>query len=159
MKYLTLILAIIAMCACSSKKQTEPNLLQPTVLNEKPLAGVLPKARIYKMSGQYADNVPVQMGQDGTIISYPAPGDVVGQEPIAVAHGWWLDRRGIGTNSAFTRWTYAEYSQLPEAPTQEEIRAAIIPGARVTELKQLPMTMSEAIGDTAAVNAWIRTNL
>lgn len=118
----------------------------------------LPRAVIYKTSGDYADNVPVQLGPDGSIESYPAPSDVAPgrSTPVALADGFMLDRRGISPAAAFTRYTYAEYAALPQAPSSAQLRAAIIPGARVTEMFTLPMTPAEAQADTAAVNAMIR---
>ena len=35
-----------------------------------------PKARIYRMTGPYADNVPITIDADGQVISYPAPTDI-----------------------------------------------------------------------------------
>lgn len=108
------------------------------------------------MSGDYADNVPVTLAPDGAIISYPAPTDLTDRStPLPLADGWWLDRRGISANSVFTRYTYSEYRALPAAPTPTELKASVIPGARVTATLQLPMTVSEATADTAAANAAI----
>lgn len=113
-----------------------------------------PKAVAYRMSGDYADNVPVTLAADGTIISYPAPGDLTDRSaPLPLADGWWLDRRGISANSVFTRYTYSKYRALPAAPPPDELKASVIPGARVTVTLQLPMTVAEATADTAAANA------
>ncbi len=116
----------------------------------------IPKAVVYKMTGNAtADNVPVQM-KSGQIISFPAPADVRGQEPLPMADGYLLDRRGIGENTVFTRWTYAEYRELKQTPSIDEIKAAIIPGAHPTQIHVLPITLSAALSDTAAVNRLIR---
>ena len=65
-----------------------------------PLSGrqaAIPRARVYRMNGDYADNVPVGTDGNGRIISYPAPTDLsTASKPIQLAGGWWLDRRGVG---------------------------------------------------------------
>ena len=109
------------------------------------------------MNGDYADNVPVGTDGNGRIISYPAPTDVsTASKPIQLAGGWWLDRRGVGRHTVFTRFTYEEYAVLPHSPSVAQLREAIIPGARVTAVEELPWTLREAEADTAAVNAWLQ---
>lgn len=162
LKTLSLIMMCAAATGCGSKKDaveqpaTEAAVLKlasPVMSNT---AHALPKAIVYKMTGDAtAANVPVQM-QNGEVIGFPAPTDVVGQEPLQMADGYLLDRRGIGANSVYTKWTYAEYSALKQAPSIAEIKAAIIPGARATQIHVLPMTLSTALSDTAAVNRLIR---
>lgn len=130
---------------------------------ELPIAGTAPMARpkglLYRMSGNYADKVPVQMGADGQLISFPAPSDIpANPEPIRLIDGWYLSPVGVSANSVFTRWTYAEYRRLTQTPSVSEIREAIIPGAKVTMTMSLPMTASEAIADTTAVNEYIMAN-
>lgn len=119
----------------------------------------MPRARVYRMNGNYADNVPVGTDGAGRIVSFPAPGDVsAASKPVPLAGGWWLDRRGVGHRTAFTRFTYEEYAALPQAPSVAQLTDAIIPGARVTAVEELPWTLREAEADTAAVNAWLRAN-
>lgn len=116
----------------------------------------LPKARIYRMTGPYADNVPITIGADGQVISYPAPTDISNaQRPLPLRDGWWLDRRGVGEGSVFTRYTYAEYAALKEAPSPEDLKKAVIPGARVVGVTVLPITLEQALSDTAAVERYI----
>lgn len=125
-----------------------------------PLSGrqaAIPRARVYRMNGNYADNVPVGTDGNGRIISYPAPSDVsAASRPVQLAGGWWLDRRGVGQHTVFTRFTYEEYAALPQSPSVAQLREAIIPGARVTAVEELPWTLREAEADTAAVNAWLQ---
>lgn len=133
---------------------------QIAVQDELPIAGAppmgIPKALLYRTSGNYIDNVPVQMGSDGQLISFPAPTDIpANPEPVQLAYGWLLSPVGVSANSVFTKWTYSEYRNLPQTPSTEEIRAAIIPGAKVTMTMQAPMTQSEALADTTAVNQFI----
>jgi hypothetical protein len=70
-----------------------------------------------------------------------------------------LDRRGINENSAFTRYTYNEYAALQQAPSTEELLKAVIPGAKVTEIVKLPITLSQAENDMTAVNGYITSGL
>ena len=119
----------------------------------------LPRAVVYRTNGNWNDHVTMNLDAAGTApLSFPAPGDVSAQSaPLPVADGWLLDRRGgIGTNTVFLRWTWAEYHALAEAPDVATLMANIIDGARVTEVRRLPITASQARQDTAAVNAAIR---
>lgn len=149
--------ALVALGGCSaSRKQPAPGIAPAAVTTtplEKPLQA-MPRAVIYKTAGNFNQNVPVQAGPGGKIISYPAPTDVSPErsEPLQLADGFLLDRRGISTRSRFTRYTYAEYAALEQAPTEAELIKAIIPGTQITEMYTLPMTPSEAAADTAAVN-------
>lgn len=164
MKINTVAIACAALVAagCSTKKSSvefvEATPAVPVVRMQTPLPAALPRAVVYKMTGNAsAANVPVQVSASGgQIVSFPAPSDVKGQEPIELIDGYLLDRRGIGENARFLRWTYAQYSELKQTPGLAELQAAIIPGARVTDLHVLDMTPSEAAADTAAVNALIR---
>ncbi len=129
------------------------------ILGGRPIAAK-PFAVIYKTNRDLDNHVTI--GYDRatrTIISYPAPTDVdTLSAPMHLIDGWLLDRRGgIGDNTAFLRWTYGEYCAMKTVPTLSEIRAAIMPDARVTEVKRLDITTFEAQQDTAAVNAYIRT--
>ena len=47
---------------------------------------------------------------------------------------------------------------MKEVPSQQELLASVIPGAKVTAVAPLPMMQQEALADTAAVNAWLRAN-
>ena len=135
------ILAVASLAsACGSHKQAAVSPA-PIAVWSKPLGSApvsaLPKAVIYRTDGDYARHVPVT-----------APGDVRGGNPVALANGFWLDRRGIGPNTAFTRWTYEEYAALPATPSPAEIMANLIPDARVTEVYRLPFAPS--VPDAAA---------
>lgn len=144
-------LALTPACSCSGHRSATARAEA-----DAPVGISAPKAVAYRMSGDYADNVPVTLAADGAIITYPAPTDLTDRSaPLPLADGWWLDRRGISANSVFTRYTYSEYRALPAAPTPAELKASVIPGARVTVTLQLPMTVAEATADTAAANAAI----
>lgn len=122
----------------------------------------LPRAVVYRTNGDYDDRVPVTLDATrASIVSYPAPTDVTeASVPLVMSDGWLLDRRGgISMNSAFLDWTYAQYAAMPHAPSIAEIMAHIIPEARVTAIRILPLTATEAAADTARVNAIIRIGL
>ena len=127
-----------------------------------PLSGrqaAIPRARVYRMNGDYADNVPVGTDGSGRIISFPAPTDVsAASKPVQLAGGWWLDRRGVGKHTAFTRFTYEEYAAMQQAPSVAQLKEAVIPGARVTVVAELPWTLQDAVADTAAVNSWLQSH-
>lgn len=113
---------------------------------------VMPKAVAYRMSGPYADNVPITVNAAGEVVSFPAPTDLgPNSTPVDLGDGWWLDRRGVSANSVFTRYTYEEYRALKTPPSVAELKASIIPGAHVSEAVALPMTLSEAEADIPAV--------
>lgn len=154
--------ATLALGGCSaSRGEAAPELSRTSgrvIGGELPGRAVeaLPHATVYRMAGDAtAANVPVEVDSRGNITSYPAPADVAGCEPIALGNGWLLDRRGISTNSVFTRYTYKEYSALQSAPGLQQLKAAIISGSRATDIHRLDMTPSEAAADTAAVKAII----
>lgn len=117
------------------------------------------KATIYRTDGNYDNNVTASYNSaTGQFISYPAPTDVnaLTSCPLHLVDGWLLDRRGgIGVNTVFLRWTYSEYSKLKQAPSLAELRSAIIEGARVTDVRVLPMSSFDAQRDTAAINRMI----
>ncbi|MDY0344118.1 MAG: hypothetical protein RBR28_11125 [Lentimicrobium sp.] len=85
-----------------------------------------PRTYIYQTTADYYLQVPVTLSDDKKELhSYPSPGDVYYKGelalPVQLENGFLLDRRGIHPQSAFTKWTYAEYSRLKQTPTQDEI--------------------------------------
>ncbi len=121
---------------------------------------LLPKATAFRMSGDYANNVAITLDSQGNLTYFPAPSDISpASAPVALAEGWWLNRQGIGINSVFTKYTFDEYAALPTVPTVAELKAAIIPGARVTEVVQLPFTIGEAADNIPAINEFIVNSL
>lgn len=121
----------------------------------------LPRAVIYKTNGDYRDNVPVTLNAAGTaLVSFPSPSDITDfSTPLQLADGYLLDRRGVSENSRFTRYTYDQYRALAAPPSPTTLMDSIIPGARITELRRLDITLQQALGDTAAVNDIIRRHL
>lgn len=168
-KIFAIAFASLMLCACASQKEEEKVVETITVSGKvtpgrtlRQIGGNiptqdLPRAVVYKMSGNATiANVPVQVNSQGEIVSFPAPSDLNGCEPIELENGWLLDRRGVSENTVFTTYTYAEYSKLTTPPTLDELKAAIIPDAKVVDIHRLSMTPAEAAADTAAVIALTR---
>lgn len=152
-KYVGCVAAAMLMVGCSPKsndKNVSSSDVQGEtvpvvrVLDSQPLGMVL-KATAFKMSGDYADKVAVTLDNNGNLVYYPAPTDLSSESvPTAIGDGWYLNRQGLGDGSVFTKWTFAEYRAMKTAPTPDEIKKAIIPGATVTEFRQLPISASKA---------------
>ncbi len=137
-KIIALIASASIVAACHSSKPGA-DVAVPIVTGGKQPSAVVAKTRIYKTNGDYADNVPVTLNADGTaVVSYPAPTDLAGASPVPLRDGYLLDRRGVGKNTAFTRYTYAEYSRFSQPPTPEELLKAVIPEAKVIEIVEMP---------------------
>ena len=120
---------------------------------------MIPKASAFRMSGDYADKVAVSVDAQGNLTYFPAPSDISPvSAPVSLADGWWLNRQGIGSNSVFTKYTFEEYAALPNVPSVAELKAAIIPGARVTEVISLPFTIGEASDSIPAINEFIKNH-
>lgn len=127
-----------------------------TITVTQPMVGMIPKATAFKMSGDFADNVAVSVGSDGQLTYFPAPSDIsASSAPTSLGDGWYLNNQGLGENSVFTKYTFEEYSKLPEVPSVEQLKAAIIPGAKVTDMIQLPYNISEARENVARIKEYI----
>lgn len=150
-------IALICACSCSTKKEApEQSELKIVQAPARPVIGgetfELPRAVVYKMNGNYADKVAIQVDAQGNVVSFPAPQDVKDMEPIALKDGWYLSRQGVSSRSVFTRWTFAEYAALKTVPTLAELKAAILPDAKITELRTLSISQSEALADPEKIS-------
>lgn len=135
--------------------EVNPVPVNQIIRDNKPML----KAVVYKTNGDYDAYVPATYDPEAKrFISFPAPTDVSeANEPLRLADGWLLDRRGgIDMYTVFLRWTYPEYHALPAVPSIEELEKAIIPDAHVIDTRKINMTPIKAASDTAAVNAIIR---
>ncbi len=95
-------------------------------LDSQPVMALRPMM-VYKMSGDYADLVPVTLDSKGKIVSYPDPVDITeGCRPVALGDGWYLDRRGVSASSAFTDYTYAQYHALEQVPPMDTLQSHIV---------------------------------
>lgn len=169
--FLPIIAMTITLGACAgSKSAVEADSVvgaaqQPGALGREPQSAVrpsafIPRAVIYKTNGDYSRHVAVVVTPDGKdLVTFPDPSDVGPQsEPLAVADGWLLERRGgIGPNTRFLTYTYDEYHALPSVPSVQTLLSAIIPEARVTAAYRLPVAMRAAT--PAVVDSIITTSL
>ena len=103
------------------------NVPQKTQLVQ-PKFDASPAVIIYKTKKDYSRYVAVTLSADkSTIVNYPAPSDVNPERsvPVALADGYWLDNRGIGTDAAFLNITYEEYAQLRSPLSADQLFARI----------------------------------
>lgn len=133
--------------ACSHKSTGADNNNEITAM---PVKGggesFMPKATVFKMSGPYADHVAVTLDNNGQLSYFPATSDITANSaPVYLGDGWWLNRQGLSANSVFTTWTMAEYAKLPSTPSPAEIKAHIIPDARVTEFRRTSVPITDAM--------------
>lgn len=161
--FLILLLALMGV-SCSRKSTESAEAQNPVAIGVgrvlRPSTGspamAYPKATAFKMSGDYADNVAIGMDGNGQITYYPAPTDISeGSKPIEIGGGWWLNRQGIGADAVFTRYTFDEYSKLKAVPSLEELKAAVIPGAKVTMMEQLPFNIGEAPSHLSEIKEYL----
>ncbi|MCH5226601.1 MAG: hypothetical protein J1F16_02090 [Muribaculaceae bacterium] len=144
------ILAVVLLAACSHKATVSDQKASEEFVPSR-VAGigsqaVYPNATAFRMSGNYQDNVAVSINPEGELIYFPAPTDITADSrPIALGEGWWLNCQGLGPNSVFTTYTFEEYASLPQVPSPEQIKNAIIPGAKVTGFVELPIKLGAAI--------------
>ena len=118
---------------------------KPMVKGGEEVRAVL-NATIFKMNGDYADNVAITLNSDGSIAYYPDPSDISeSSSPVALGNGWYLNRQGIGPESKFTSFTFEEYKNLKSLPSHQELVESIIPEAAVTEFVEIPVSASEAM--------------
>lgn len=156
MKRVIFIMAILLITGACSRNtsgsvETPNSVVTSLTVTKKPVSGVKPvsavlKASVFKMSGDYSDNVAIGIGADGKLTYFPAPSDIdINSAPVSLGDGWWLNRQGLGKGYRFTRYTFEEYSKLPEVPSMQELLDAVIPGAVVTEIRMLDIPAPEAM--------------
>ena len=98
-----------------------------------------PPTLVYKTRADYYNKVPVILSEDKTkIVSYPNPIDLIKGNsfglPTPLSNEYMLDNRGIGTNVAFLKLTYEEYSKLQKVPSVDELYEMIIDKNPLLEL-------------------------
>lgn len=140
-----IILAALLAAGCNSQKEGAAVVAAPsdftvgTNNSEMKKQASVAMMHIYKTNGDYERYVPVTLNASRTaLVAYPSPADVAGSEPVALTDGFLLDRRGVSSATAFTRWTYSQYAALPSAPSPDEIMSNLMPGAAVTEIYAMP---------------------
>lgn len=134
--FVFLLLSMSIFSGCSPKLTSDvTSNVSGGVVSGSPVVSALPSQRVYRMRGDYANLVPVTLDQNGNIISYPDPIDVSDSaKPVNLGDGWFLDRRGVGPNSAFTNYTYDEYHALKHVPSLDELKSRIVARHAITEM-------------------------
>lgn len=154
-KLIVALSAASLLTACSTTKQAE-EMAQETIPSvdsrDRMIAGspsyALAHVIIYKTRADYSNLVPVTMNSERTrIVSYPAKSDIrPSAKPVALADGWYLDKRGIGQNTVFTDYTYEAYSSLEKTPSISELMEHIIDKHPLLDLRDCgtnPLTIDE----------------
>lgn len=145
---LAITLTLLSLAACRSKGESaaKGELVAEQMIVGGNDVGVIPNATVFRMSGDYADKVAVTLDAEGNLLYYPAPSDLTRfSAPYPLGGGWYLNRQGIGPSSVFTSYTFEEYSRLDRAPSPQQIKAAVIPGAFVTDFEEIPVLHSTAV--------------
>ena len=132
--------SLTATTACSTSKTN-------AVATPTGYVNAMPRAVIYRTSGDCADLVPVVLSADGTSLTwYPDVRDIrATSAPMDAGDGWLLDRIGVGEHTVFLDYTLDQYRSLGTTPPASELMRHIKPGARVTEVTVLDMTPEEAV--------------
>ncbi|MBB6275201.1 hypothetical protein [Porphyromonas circumdentaria] len=135
------LLLLFTLGGCASKKratQQDTAAMNTTEINahQMPIgfggrgAQQLAPIVIYKTRSNYNKMVPVMLGADGAIVSYPSRGDLGSGDryfyPIELTDGYLWDRRGVGLTTAFLSLSYEEYSAFPADPTAAELQNYIM---------------------------------
>lgn len=111
----------------------------------KSQSAMLPNATAFRMNGDFQDNVAVTFNAEGVLTYFPAPSDITADSrPVDLGNGWWLNNQGLSRNSVFTRYTFAEYAELPSAPDPDQLKNMVIPGSGVTQMIELPFKIGDA---------------
>lgn len=98
---------------------------------------------IYKTSDDFYSLVPVTLNSDKTaVIAYPDIRDVYYSGyastqlayPTRLDNGYLLDNRGITKDSAFTKYTYEQYTNLSSTPSSSQLYMDIVNTSPFTEM-------------------------
>lgn len=150
--------ACVALASCSHPRPEASPAPTASASASAPAPAYIPKARIYKTNGDFAQLVPITLNAARTeVVSYPAPSDLRDATPVALSDGWLLDRRGISYQTAFLTMTYAEYSALKQAPSRGQLLGLVKPDARITQIVEMPFPYSP--GCEAECNKLIASGL
>ena len=114
MTRITALFLITLMLSCNATKMSSES------------TEALPSAIVYKTTGDYYQLVPITLNESkDKVASYPAPSDLFTNGklalPVRLDNGYLFDRRGINANTAFTSYTYEEYSRMKSAPSIEKL--------------------------------------
>lgn len=99
----------------------------------------LPSLIVYKTTGDYYHLVPITLNEArDKVTSYPAPSDLFTNGelalPVKLENAYLLDQRGVNANTAFTSFTYEEYSLMESAPSVDDLMNSIEDSAPFVEI-------------------------
>ena len=159
---LLFVLSITFLTACCVCQKTGTDVKQKPP-GSASNSQVGPHTLVYKTKGNYNLLVPILLSDDKkNIISYPDPKDLKLngelQTPIVLKNNYLLDKRGIGRNVAFLKYTYADYIQLKTIPTIAELMQAIVDKDPLVELIDCGLK-SNFQNEEKQINDWIEGNL
>lgn len=154
-KSILFISAVMLLASCSHKAtNVAPTATPPAVAVGVSPSQAIPMTTVFKMTGDYADNVAVTLDDKGNLLYYPAPSDITpASKPVSLGNGWWLNRQGINPGSVFTSYTFDQYSKLSKTPSQKEIKSKIIPGSGVKVFRTVNVPASEAMSRLDEIKA------
>lgn len=130
-----LMLAGILMTACSSDKNDEPEFIDGGG------DAVLANTVIYKLNGDYANLVSVQLDESRSMIeAFADPFTASITKIIKLSDGFYCGGTfPSGGQAAFLRWTYEEFAKFTtNFPNPEYLFKNIVPEARITLEYKLP---------------------
>jgi hypothetical protein len=116
---------------------------------------------VFKLIPAWASLVPVQVNQEGTVISYPAPSDLAKLPGHGAPHpleaSFYLDRGSISCGAAFLNYTREAWSKLTEAPSLARQRALVLPGAQASECYDCTEAFLHQAVNEDSLRWWIRS--
>lgn len=125
----------------------------------------LPHVIVYKAKSAYRNLVPVMLSKDRSAVeSYPDPSDIntgsapSGLLPVSLHKGYYLDKKGVGANTAFIKLSYQEYGKLKTAPSATELYKMIVDKNPIRELCDCGVR-NEKINSSRQINEWIDKGL
>lgn len=135
-KYLFVaVMVLYTITGCKPKQ----NAVQTTVATSADVSYTGEQTIVYKTRGDYSKFVPVTLNEAKTeVVSYPAPTDVYRggtlAYPTVLTNDYWLDNRGISSNTAFLNITYDDYSKFNHAPSLTAMLEMVIDKDPFTEI-------------------------
>ncbi len=135
-------------------------LLNTFVTAQTKPVSALPHIIVYKTKKDYRNRVAVVLSTDKKQVeSYPDQSDIktggAGALPVLLHKGYLLDRRGVGINSAFTNYTYKEYSTLKELPSPAEFMSRITDKNPMVAMYDCGLKRGQDTALVKQLNDWI----
>ena len=119
-----IVVIVMIAIACSGRKPESVTTVSSTTGTAVPG----PSVKLYQLHGEWHNNVPVTLTDDGSsIVAYPSPTDVRKMEkPVKLKDGWWMDVRMINKNTAFLDMEMKDYGALKQSMSLENMMSHIV---------------------------------